>query len=142
MKRLAASVAIVGTFTGLFPAITSKPAPASGESLTCSTSADCAWICQVAWNRIDDQDGFLRGKRHLLMDRDGKYCDMFRAVLRHAGVKPLRLPPRSPDLNAFAERFVRTIKEECLDRIIFFGENMLRHAVKEFAAHYHRERNH
>jgi transposase InsO family protein len=57
-------------------------------------------------------------------------------------VKPLRLPARSPNLNAFAERFVRTIKEECLDRMIFYGENMLRRAVTEFASHYHRERNH
>ncbi len=107
-----------------------------------TTSPDGAWMCQLARNLIDHEDGFLRGKRYLLMDRDGKYSPEFRAVLRRAGVKPLRLPARSPNLNAFAERFVRTIKEECLDRIIFFGEKMLQHTVTEFAVHYHCERNH
>jgi putative transposase len=107
-----------------------------------TASPDSAWMCQTARNLTDCEDGFLRGKRYLLMDRDGKYCAEFRAVLRHGGVKPLRLPARSPNLNAFAERFVRSISEECLDRMIFFGEKMLRHAVTEFAAHYHRERNH
>jgi len=107
-----------------------------------TASPDSAWMCQVARNLTDCQDGFLRGKRYILMDRDGKYCPEFRAVLRHAGVRPLRLPARSPNLNAFAERFVRTIKEECLNRMVFFGEKMLRHAVAEFCAHYHRERNH
>jgi transposase InsO family protein len=57
-------------------------------------------------------------------------------------VKPLRLPARSPNLNAFAERFVRTIKEECLDRMILFGENVLRRAIENFCAHYHTERTH
>jgi transposase InsO family protein len=76
------------------------------------------------------------------MDRDGKYCQEFRDTLRHSGVKPLRLPARSPNLNSFAERFVRSIKEECLGRMIFFGEKMLRHAVKHFCDHYHTERNH
>ena len=103
---------------------------------------DNVWMCRIARNLIDDEDGFLRGNGYLLMDRDGKYSAEFRAVLRHAGVTPIRLPPRSPNLNAFAERFVRTIKEECLERMILFGEKMLRHAVTEFAAHYHRERNH
>ena len=107
-----------------------------------TASPDSPWMCQVARNLVDGEDGFLRGKRYLLMDRDGKYSPEFRAVLRHAAVKPLRLPPRTPDLNAFAERFVRSIKEECLDRFVFFGENMLRHAVKEFSSHYHRERPH
>ena len=54
----------------------------------------------------------------------------------------MRLPPRSPDLNAYAERFVRSIKDECLSRMIFFGERSLRKATREYAAHYHGERNH
>jgi len=105
-------------------------------------SPDASWMCRVARNLVDDGDGFLRGKQYLLMDRDGKYCPEFRAVLRQAGVTPIRLPPRSPNLNAFAERFARSIKEECLDRMIYFGEKMLRHAITNFVAHYHRERNH
>jgi putative transposase len=107
-----------------------------------TASPDSAWMCQVARNLTDCEDGFLRGKRYILMDRDGKYSPEFRAVLRHAGVKPLRLPARSPNLNAFAERFVRTIKEECLNRMVFFGEKMLRNAVANFVAHYLAERNH
>ena len=63
-------------------------------------------------------------------------------ILEGAGVKSVRLPPRSPNLNAFAERFVRTIKEECLDRMILIGEESLRRAVEQFCEHYHRERNH
>ena len=107
-----------------------------------TANPDSAWMCQIARNLIDCEDGFLRGKRYILMDRDTKYCDRFRQILRDSGVKPLRLPPRSPDLNAFAERFVRSIKEECLNRFVFFGEKMLRHAIKEFCSHYHRERPH
>ncbi|MGE5193729.1 MAG: integrase core domain-containing protein [Deltaproteobacteria bacterium] len=107
-----------------------------------TASPDSAWMCQVARNLIDDEDGFLRGKRFLLMDRDGKYSPEFRSVLRHAGATPLRLPARSPNLNSYAERFVRSIKSECRDRLVFFGERMLRHAVTEFVAHYHTGRNH
>ena len=107
-----------------------------------TVNPDAAWMRQVARNLTDCEDGFLRGKRYILMDRDGKYCPQFRDTLRQAGVKPLRLPPRSPDSNSYAERFVRSIKEECLNRMIFFGEGMLRHAIKNFVVHYHRERNH
>jgi len=63
-------------------------------------------------------------------------------ILEGAGVKSVRLPARSPNLNAFAERFVRTIKSECLDRMILIGEGSLRRAVEQFCEHYHRERNH
>ena len=63
-------------------------------------------------------------------------------MLAEAGVEPVRLPPRSPNLNAYAERFVRSVKDECLNRMIFFGERSLRKATREFAAHYHAERNH
>ena len=63
-------------------------------------------------------------------------------MLADAGVESVKLPPRSPNLNAYAERFVRSIKESCLDRMIFFGEESLRIAIQNFVAHYHRERNH
>jgi putative transposase len=64
------------------------------------------------------------------------------AFVEERGVQVIRLPPRSPNLNAYAERFVRSIREECLDRMIFIGEAALRRAVREFMAHYHAERNH
>jgi transposase InsO family protein len=101
-----------------------------------------AWMMQVARILTDPFDGFVRGKRFVIIDRDRKYCEAFRAMLADAGTEPLRLPPRSPNLNAWAERFVRSIKEECLGRMIFFGESSLRRAVTEYLAHYHQERNH
>src|SRR5262249_31422538 len=66
----------------------------------------------------------------------------FLDILDQFGIKSVKLPPRSPNLNAFAERFVRSIKEECLERMILFGEDSLRTAIREFLDHYHAERNH
>ena len=76
------------------------------------------------------------------MDRDSKYSLAFRALLNNSDIETVRLPPRSPNLNAYAERFVRSIKSECLGRMIFFGERSLRKATREYAAHYQSERNH
>ena len=80
--------------------------------------------------------------RYLIMDRDTIFTTEFRGFLKREGVKAVRLPPRSPNLNAYAERFLRTIKESCLNRMIFFGESSLRTAINEFLTHYHHERNH
>ena len=101
-----------------------------------------AWMHQVARNLTDAVDGFLLGKRYLIMDRDPLFTRAFRETLNAAGVKPVRLPSRSPNLNAFAERFVLSIKSECLDKLIFFSEAQLRCAVTAYVAHYHEERNH
>ena len=79
------------------------------------------WMHQVARNLIDDVSGFLRGKRFLIHDRDPLYTREFRELLSHAGVTSVRLPPRSPNLNAYAERFVLSIKSECLDRMVLMG---------------------
>jgi len=103
---------------------------------------DAARMSQVSRNMTDADDGFLTGKRYLIHDRDPLFTAAFRETLAAAGVKVVRLPPRSPNLNAYAERFVRTIKESCLDRMILVGEGSLRRAVGEFIEHYHRERNH
>jgi len=100
------------------------------------------WMMQIARNLTDPFDGFVNGKRFIIIDRDRKYCDAFRAMLKNAGTEPLRLPPRSPNLNAWVERFVRSIKEECLSKMVFFGERSLRRAITEYLAHYHAERNH
>jgi putative transposase len=89
-----------------------------------------------------DVDGFLKGTRYVIHDRDPLFTDEFRRVLRDAGVSPIKLPAQSPDLNAFAERFVLSIKSECLDKLIPLGERHLRTAVTEFVEHYHAERNH
>src|SRR5262249_34464983 len=80
-------------------------------------------------------------KRFLIHDRDPPFTLAFRETLAAADVRVVCLPPRSPNLNAYAERFVRTIKESCLDRVILVGEASLRQVVREFADHYHHERN-
>lgn len=85
---------------------------------------------------------FLNDSRLLIMDRDTKFSAAFRHTISHGGVHSLRLPTKTPNLNAYIERFMRSIKEECLDRMIFFGEKALRNAVHEYLEHYHAERNH
>ena len=97
---------------------------------------------QMARNLTDADEGFLKGKRYLLMDRDSKFCGAFRQILKDAGTEPVLLPPRSPNLNAHLERFWRSLRSECLDRMIFFGESALRRATQSFVSHYHGERNH
>lgn len=99
-------------------------------------SPNTAWMMQIGRNLTDPFDGFLQGKRFVVMDRDRKYCEAFRAMLQSGNIEPVRLPPRSPNLNAHAERFVRSVKEECLDRMVIFGEQSLRRVVSEYAAHY------
>ena len=101
-----------------------------------------AWMRQIARNLTDTYDGFLRNSRYLLIDRDPLFTASFRRILKDSGTKPIRLPARSPDLNAFAERFVLSIKSECLNKIIPFGEEHLRQIIREYMAHYHTERNH
>ncbi len=100
------------------------------------------WMEQMARNLTDVFDGFLRDARHLIHDRDPLYTYAFREILKSSGVEPIKLPPRSPNLNAYAERFVRSIKEECLDRFVLLGESHLRLVVREYVEHYHCERNH
>ncbi len=100
------------------------------------------WMMQIGRNLTDPIDGALAEKRFLILDRDSKFSIAFRDLLKDAGVEVVRLPYRSPNLNAYAERFVRSIKDECLNRMIFFGERSLRKATIDHTAHYHAERNH
>ena len=100
------------------------------------------WMLQIARNATSDSWGYLDNRRYVLHDRDAKFCASFRATLDSGGIKPLALPPRSPNLNAFAERWVRSVKQECLSKLILFGEASLTRALAEFIAHFHAERNH
>ncbi|MFT5429913.1 MAG: putative transposase [Myxococcota bacterium] len=99
-------------------------------------------MTQIARGWMDATDGFLRESRFLIHDRDPVFTRTFRDVLIASGVEAVRLPARSPNLNAYAERFVRSIKSECLSQIVPLGEHHLRTAVTEYAEHYHLERNH
>ncbi len=101
-----------------------------------------AWMKQIARNLTDHIDRFLQGKRYLIHDRDPLFTDEFRELLRGAGVKCLKLPAYGPNLNAFAERFVLSIKSECLDKLVLLGEGHLRLVIAEFVTHYHLERHH
>jgi len=100
------------------------------------------WMMQIGRNLLDEVEGFLNGKSFLILDRDPLFTAAFRRLLKDAGVDVVRLPARSPNLNAYAERFVRSIRQECLDHIVPLGVAHLRHALREYLEHYHRERNH
>jgi transposase InsO family protein len=100
------------------------------------------WMMQLARNLTDVDDGFLKGKTHLILDRDPLYTAALRRMLRDEGVKAVRLPARSPNLNAHAERFVLSVKSGCLSRMIPLGEKHLRAAISEYLIHYHAERPH
>ena len=100
------------------------------------------WMSQMARNLTDCDEGFLNEARYLIHDRDPLFTQSFREILKSSGVETVKLPARSPNLNAYAERFVRSIKSECLAQIIPLGERHLRRAVREYTEHYHVERNH
>jgi transposase InsO family protein len=99
------------------------------------------WILKVTRKALR-QHSTLRHARYLIRDRDGKFPASFDALLKTEQIEPVVLPPRSPNLNAYAERFVRSIKEECLDHWLFLGERSLQRALTEYLAHYHHERHH
>ncbi|MFL6446461.1 MAG: integrase core domain-containing protein [Bryobacteraceae bacterium] len=107
-----------------------------------ASMANGFWMSQIGRNATDAVDGILNGKRYLIHDRDPLFTTEFQNILASVGVTSVKLPPQSPNLNAYAERFVRSIKESCLDRLILFGEASLRKAIRDFVLHYHEERNH
>jgi transposase InsO family protein len=103
---------------------------------------DEAFMLQIVRQLTAPSDGLLDGARVFLCDRDRKWSLAVRQLLRDSGIRVIQTPFRAPNCNAHAERVVRSIKEECLDRLIPLGERHLRHALAEYLIHYHRERNH
>jgi transposase InsO family protein len=103
---------------------------------------DEQWMKQVARNITMVEWGSLSPGQYLIHDRDTKFCAAFQQIIDDTGVERVVLPARSPNLNAYAERWVRSVKEECLSRLILFGEAALRRALNEYVEHYHQERNH
>jgi transposase InsO family protein len=107
-----------------------------------ASNANGLWMSQIGRNVTDAVDGILNGKRYLIHDRDPLFTAEFQSILAGVGVRSVKLPPQSPNLNAYPERFVRSIKESCLERLILFGENSLRTATRQFVARYLSERHH
>jgi len=107
-----------------------------------TTNPGGVFMAQVARNLTDVVDGVRRNHRFVICDRDSCFTAQFRRVLKDAGVQVIRTPRQAPNCNAYAERFVLSIKSECLNRMIFFGESSLRRAVAEYVEHYHAERAH
>ena len=107
-----------------------------------TANPDGEWTKQMARNLTNSHDGFLKEASHLLVDRDTKFEPLRTYMNEMTDTKVVLLPPRSPNLNAHLERFMRSLKSECLDKMIFFGQQSLERALKQFVAHYHLERNH
>jgi putative transposase len=107
-----------------------------------TTNPNTTWMMQMGRNVLDSEAGLLKVGRKLIIDRDTKYCGEFRRLIADAGCEVIRLPPRAPNLNAYAERFVGSIKSECLNRLIFIGEASLRRSIRHYVLHYHEERSH
>jgi putative transposase len=103
---------------------------------------DGAWMKQIARRLSDAVDGVCMERSHLIVDRDSKYTNAFKQMLRDFGVEPVLCPVRAPKCNAFAERFVRSNKQECLNQLIPLGERHLELAIQEYVEHYNTERNH
>src|SRR5579863_1125612 len=103
---------------------------------------DGEWMEQIARSATQESWGYLSRCRYVLHDRDTKFCGSFRSVLTAGGVKPIMLPAKSPNLNAYAERWVRSAKQERLSKLVLLGEGPLQRSLTEFTAHYHLERNH
>ena len=103
---------------------------------------DQAWMEQIGRSATQETWGYLHPCRYVLHDRDTKFCASFRSALASGGVKTILLPPKSPNLNAFAERWVRSVKQECLSKVILLGEGPLSRVLAEYSRHYHSERNH
>jgi putative transposase len=104
---------------------------------------DGPYMKQVAKLLVDSEDGFLQGKRYLIHDRDPLYrTDGFHGILRASGIEPVKLPARSPNLNSYAERYVKSVKSECLDHLILSSVSQLEYAITQYSEYYHHERIH
>jgi transposase InsO family protein len=103
---------------------------------------DERFMCQVTRMLTAAGDSVLGDRHVLICDRDAKWSAAVRARLGEAGIRMVQTPYQAPNANAYAERFVRSIKQECLNRVIPFGDRHLRRMIAEYIEHYHRERNH
>ena len=100
-------------------------------------SSNATWVKQVCRNLTDCEDGFLKNARHLIVDRDTSFIAMRKFLEQNTETEVILMPPKSPNLDAYMERWFRSLKSECLDRMIVFGRKSLEKAVEEYVEHYH-----
>jgi len=112
------------------------------QILGSTTHPEALFMRQVVRQMTLADDGLLGPAHVLICDRDSKWSADVHGLLRDAGIRVVVMPIRAPNANAYAERFVRSIKEECLNRLIPIGEAHFRRAIAQFVEHYHCERNH
>jgi transposase InsO family protein len=129
---------LVRHFTLFFVDIATRRVHIAGTT----TNPTSEWMEQIARNMTDCETGFLRGKRLLIVDRDAMFSPGFKSILGCSGVEVLLTAYQAPNMNAHAERFVRSIRMECLDQMIFVGRASLERAIGEYVAHYQDERSH
>lgn len=129
---------LVRHFTLFFVDIATRRVHIAGTT----TNPTSDWMEQIVRNVTDCEAGFLRHKRFLIMDQDAVFSPRLRSLLACSGVEVLRTAYQAPNMNAHAERFVRSIRTECLDQMIFVGRVSLERAIAEYVAHYHGERSH
>ena len=103
---------------------------------------DEAWMVQATRNLLDSTDGFLSTAKFLVHDRDPLFTKTWELLLNSDGITSVAIPAQSPNCNPHAERFIKSIRNECLDHFIVFGEAHLRHLVQQYVAHYKAERFH
>ncbi|MEZ6049654.1 MAG: integrase core domain-containing protein [Planctomycetaceae bacterium] len=111
------------------------------EIVGVTTNPNKLWVTQVARN-LTGSDEFLEDASHVIMDRDGSFQPLRTYLKKTTDIESILLPPKSPNMNAYLERFMRSLKSECLNKIIFFGQHSLERALREYVVHYHLERNH
>jgi len=107
-----------------------------------TTNPHAQWMRQTCRELTNPEDGFLKDASHLIVDRDSSFIALREYLDTNTETEVVLLPPRSPNMNAYLERFMRSLKSECLDRMIFFGQKSLRRALTQYIEHYHTERNH
>ena len=105
-------------------------------------SPNATWTKQVCRNLTDSEDGFLKDASHVIVDRDTSFIAMREFIEKNTDTEVVLLPPKSPNLNAYMERWFRSLKSACLSRIICFGRQAPENAVGEYVRHYHGDRNH
>ena len=143
MPRYAETLGIRRTSQSNDRQVLPTPMMAHIKANASATVAGDRCVRRCAWpHEYFDPTGILEGCRYLIHDRDTKFTDSFRAIVKSSHVDPLKLPARSPNLNAYAERWVKSVKEEALSKLILFGEASVRRALSEYLVHFHRERNH